>query len=458
MKSIRAQLQLNYIAVAALALLLVLAVMWINSADRSAEEEFFSVDLEQIGEDYLYGGLEYAFEDPAFTRDDAIELLDSNYTVMDTVNSRTPVGYTYSQQEFNEMISLSEEDTYFTWYPENGDGSFLLIRLAPLEDYYDTLILFSVIATLLFIALVYLFARHTGKRIIGPIKKLTEGANALENGDLDYRIHFEGNNELVSLRDAFNSMAQKLAEETKKREHIEENRKVLIRNISHDIKTPLTNIIGYAQTLTSPKKQSGEDVSNAYQVILKNGITANALVGELFELSKLDLDTYAMDLHETDIVELFRLKIIDYIPEFELRQIDYTIDIPEKRIGMPVNAVQFNRALDNLIQNSIKYNVEKFAIVFRLAEERDDILITISDNGIGIPPEYTDRIFEPTIRVDDSRHTEGSGLGLAITKKIVEAHNGEISLDAAYKNGCRFIICLPKRFGPAVSNGTEQAR
>jgi signal transduction histidine kinase len=273
MKSIRAQLQLNYIAVAALALLLVLAVMWINSADRP-REEFFSVDLEQIGEDYLFGGLEYAFEDPAFTRDDAIELLDSNYTVMDTVNSRTPVGYTYSQQEFNEMISLSEEDTYFTWYPENGDGSFLLIRLAPLEDYYDTLILFSVIATLLFIALVYLFARHTGKRIIGPIKKLTEGANALENGDLDYRIHFEGNNELVSLRDAFNSMARKLAEETKRREHIEENRKALIRNISHDIKTPLTNIIGYAQTLMSPQKQREEDIRNALKVILKNGVTA----------------------------------------------------------------------------------------------------------------------------------------------------------------------------------------
>lgn len=444
MKSIRAQLQRNYIAVAALALLLVLAVVLINSAYQAAEDDFFAVDLEKIGDDYRYGGLEYAFEDSSFTHDDAIEILDSNYTVIDAVNSRNPIGYTYSKQELNELISLSEEYTYFTWYLEDGDDSFMLIQLAPLEDYYDILIIFSVIATLLFSVVVYAFAKHTGRQIIEPIRRLTDGANALKKGNLDYRIYFEGNNELVRLRDAFNSMAGKLAEETKRREHIEENRKALIRNISHDIKTPLTNIIGYAQTLTSLQKPSEEDTANAYKVILKNGITANALVSELFELSKLDIDTYAMDMQAEDIVELFRLKIIDYVPEFELKHIDYTIDIPDKAIDTPVNTVQLNRALDNLIQNSIKYNISNFAMVFRLAEEQGYIFITISDNGIGIPAEYTDRIFEPTIRVDDSRHTEGSGLGLAIAKKIIEAHGGEIHLDISYSNGCRFIIRMPK--------------
>jgi signal transduction histidine kinase len=290
-----------------------------------------------------------------------------------------------------------------------------LIQLAPLEDYYDILIIFSGAATLLFAVVVYAFAKHTGRRIIEPIRRLTDGANALKDGNLDYRIYFEGNNELVWLRDAFNSMACKLAEETKRREHTEENRKALIRNISHDIKTPLTNIIGYAQTLASPQKQREEDISNAYNVILKNGITANALVGELFELSKLDMDTYAMDMQPTDIVELFRLKIIDYVPEFELKHIACAIDIPDKRIDMPANTVQFNRALDNLIQNSMKYNTGSFTMNFRLAEEQEDILITISDNGIGIPAEYTDRIFEPTIR-----------------------------LDGSYSDGCRFIIRMPK--------------
>lgn len=444
MKSIRSQLQLNYIVVAALALLLVLAVVLINSAYQNAEDDFFSVDLEKIGDDYRYGGLEYAFEDSSFTQDDAIEILDSNYTVIDAVNSRNPIGYTYSKQELNELISLSEDYSYFTWYPEDGSDSFMLIQLAPLENYYDLLIVFSAVATLLFAVVVYAFAKYTGRRIIEPIRRLTNGANALKDGNLDYRIYFEGNNELVSLRDAFNSMASKLAEETKRREHIEENRKALIRNISHDIKTPLTNIIGYAQTLASPQKQREEDVNNAYQVILKNGITANALVSELFDLSKLDMDTYFMDMQSTDIVELFRLKIIDYVPEFELKHIDCAIDILDKRIDMPVNAVQLNRALDNLIQNSIKYNTGDFAMDFRLFEERDDILIMISDDGIGIPAEYTDRIFEPTIRVDASRHTEGSGLGLAIARRIIEAHGGEIRLDASYSNGCRFIIRMPK--------------
>jgi signal transduction histidine kinase len=160
-----------------------------------------------------------------------------------------------------------------------------------------------------------------------------------------------------------------------------------------------------------------------------------------------------MDLHEPDIVELFRLKIIDYIPEFELRQIDYTIDIPEKRIGMPVNAVQFNRALDNLIQNSIKYLLKSLHRVFRLAGN-GTAFITISDNGIGIPRNI------PTGSLSDdpgrrSRNTEGWG-GTGVLEKDRGAHNGEISLDALIRPAA-LHICLPKTIGPAVSNGRNGA-
>ncbi len=444
MKSLRSQLQRNYIVISVLAIVLVLAVILINRLDQNAEDDFFSIDPEEVCEEYLSGGLGYAFSNPSFTEEDAIEILDANLSVTEAVNSRHSVGYTYTQEELNDLVNLSEEDSYILWSIADSGGQWMLIHLAPLDIYYDLLIIFSIIAGVLFIAAVYFFSVYTGKRIIEPINKLTEGAAALEAGNLDYRIHFNGNNELTVLRDTFNAMSQKLGDEIRRREHVEENRKTLIRNISHDIKTPLTNIIGYSQTLLSDNNLSGDEISNALSTILKNGLTANCLVSELFDLSKLDMDMGVMARAETDLAELFRIKIIDYIPEFELKHIGYTIDIPEKSIMMPMNAVQFNRALDNLIQNSIKYNGEDFDMAFGLVDRLDCVEMTIADHGIGIPAEYADIIFEPTVRADASRHTEGSGLGLAITRKIIEAHDGSIYLDTREAKGCRFVITMPK--------------
>ena len=111
---------------------------------------------------------------------------------------------------------------------------------------------------------------------------------------------------------------------------------------------------------------------------------------------------------------------------------------------MDINSIKFERAIDNIIQNSMKYNKSGFAIDVSMKTEKSKVIIAISDTGVGIPKEYYGIIFEPMVRVENSRNREfgGSGLGLSITRHVIEKHGGSISLDSDYEEGCRFTIEL----------------
>lgn len=204
----------------------------------------------------------------------------------------------------------------------------------------------------------------------------------------------------------------------------EKNR--MIANISHDLKTPLTAIQGYAQAFQD--EIVPEDKKEQYiNAIYDKTVIATKLINKLFEYTKLEHPKYNLKLEETDIVEFTK----DYIErkkgETELEGYIIDSNLPDKKILCDIDKDLFIRLYDNLLSNSIKHNAAGTKILFMIHKDKDRVKITIADNGKGISSEIKNMIFEPFITGSEARTIgEGTGLGMSIVKTIVDLHGGKI--------------------------------
>ncbi|SHJ95449.1 sensor histidine kinase [Tepidibacter formicigenes] len=406
-------------------------------------------------------GIKRACKIENISSDSYVELVDENLKVISQYNSNHEIGYTYLQKDFNKLLidsyNMKEFDytnekskkysSDFNFYYSNDTSNILLVSIPnenkfPLKNFFAFTLSFFIVS--LFIVIL-LYAKITSNSIVRPIRKLVRGVNKISNGDYDIKINFKSKNEFGHLRDAINQMAQKIQKEINLREKSEQNRKRLILDISHDLKTPLTNIIGYSETLHQSKNLE-DDIRNKYlDIIISNSKRANNLIQDLFALSKIESDDNKIELKDYDLCEFIRRILVNYILEFEENEMSYEFDIPEEEIICKINPKYLERALSNIIINSIKYSGKNSTLKLKIRRLYDTSLITIEDNGVGINSNSLKDIFEPFVRGDISRNskTGGTGLGLAITKAIIEKHGGTISLDDYHEKGCRFIISIP---------------
>ncbi|WP_297430820.1 cell wall metabolism sensor histidine kinase WalK, partial [Clostridium sp.] len=178
-------------------------------------------------------------------------------------------------------------------------------------------------------------------------------------------------------------------------------------------------------------------------IINKNSHRANKLMNDLFEFSLYDNIDYKFNLVKGDISEFLRQIIANYIPEFEHNKFEYDFDIAEEPYYVMINEEKLSRAINNILDNKVKYNTEGNKISIKTKVKNNCFCIILSDNGEGIPAKYRETIFNPFVRVDKSRNskTGGTGLGLSITKKILNKHNGSISIINSEEGTC-FEITL----------------
>ncbi|MDU3349227.1 MAG: HAMP domain-containing sensor histidine kinase, partial [Clostridium sp.] len=217
------------------------------------------------------------------------------------------------------------------------------------------------------------------------------------------------------------------------------------RDIAHDIKTPITSIMGYSNALDDGTVQDSEEKRIYLDYIYNKTSRLNYLVNELFIFTKLDSVDYKLNIKQKDICEFLREVVALYYGEIEKAEFNLEIDIPEDPIYYKFDAKELERAICNLIINSLKYNERKTTLFIGINNNEEDIEIIIGDNGIGIKKEILDKVFEEFVRGDISRDSSGgSGLGLAITKKIIELHKGTIILNSYEGVGSEFKIILKK--------------
>ncbi|QVK17673.1 HAMP domain-containing histidine kinase [Mycoplasmatota bacterium] len=222
-----------------------------------------------------------------------------------------------------------------------------------------------------------------------------------------------------------------------------QERSMLFANITHDLKTPITTIMGFSKALYDDEVTDETEKKELLNSIYGKSIKVNELLDLMFQYTKLDGLDYEMKLKDQDVGRLIKEVIALHYNEFEEKNIEINIEIPERTIKRNLDHVQFSRAISNLLINAYRHNKSGSKVKVRL-EEDNEIKIIVADNGENISDEMKEDIFNPFICGDESRNSKGgSGLGLAITKKIVEKHGGKIFIDSdidGYTKG--FVVQL----------------
>lgn len=222
-----------------------------------------------------------------------------------------------------------------------------------------------------------------------------------------------------------------IEEEKEQQLAYDRERNLLLSDIAHDIKTPITTLCSYSKALSDDLVQ-GEKRREYLDAIYHKSMRMNELITLLFEYVKMDSTGFTLHKEECDLGDILREGTAALYTDFEERKIMLQVEIPETSIPYNADKVQIARAINNLLTNAVRYGREGGKVLVQLEE----YTITVADDGSEIDEELAEHIFEPFTRGDKARSTEGgSGLGLSIAMKIVEMHGGELRLNRDYGHG-----------------------
>lgn len=284
--------------------------------------------------------------------------------------------------------------------------------------------------------------------ILKPINKLKQATRRVKEGDLDFCLEKTGEDEIGELSQAFEEMRAHLKTEIDTRIQYEEDLRNLIGNISHDLKTPLTTIKGYAEGMMDGVADTPEKQEKYLRTIRSKAEDMACMVEELALYTRIDCKSYPYHFEKVRLKEFFADCIEEDEPELERKHISISLedDLTEDD-EVYADREQLKRITMNIIGNAVKYlSKESGTITIRLSDELSYICTEITDTGAGIPKKDLPHIFERFYRGDTSRNTGkgGSGLGLAIVKQIVEDHGGTISARSEEGEGTTVSFTLLK--------------
>jgi signal transduction histidine kinase len=300
-----------------------------------------------------------------------------------------------------------------------------------------------------------LFLASIEKRILIPLQHLNEGVVEIAKGNYGINVACEENSEVDMVIKSFNEMAKRLKEGEELKREYEENRKLLIANISHDLKTPITSIQGYIETMAYTEDLPKETIKKYNQIIYNNAGYMNKLIDDLFLFSKLDMQKLEFNFELINIENFMRDLMEEFQFELEDKNIHFSYESKiTKELIVKIDRKRIHQVFRNIIGNAVKYaptdgskNVsnKETNIDVELYINNGFINIDIKDNGEGIPEEKLPYIFDRFYRIDYARTKDlmSTGLGLAISKELVDAHGGSIKAESKINEGTCFTITLP---------------
>ena len=342
---------------------------------------------------------------------------------------------------------IKAQDFYFK---DGSEGTiFVITDLDTLFPQIKDLVRQSILSffgVLLFTALLLMVWIY--RSIIRPLNILRIGMNQIKDGDLDYSVERETDDEIGQLCEDFEDMRIRLKELIENRIQYEEDIKELISNISHDLKTPLTAIKGYAEGLMDGVADTPKKQEKYLQTILSKANDMSVLVDELAFYAKIDSNTVPYTFKDINVRAFFDDCVEEISLDLEVKNIDiqYYNEI-EASVKVVADAEQIKRVISNIIGNAVKYlDKPKGMFQIRLHDAGNFIQVEIEDNGCGIPKADIPYIFDRFYRADASRNSKkgGSGLGLAISKKIIEDHAGRIWAESEPEVGTTILFTLKK--------------
>ena len=217
-------------------------------------------------------------------------------------------------------------------------------------------------------------------------------------------------------------------EREKARQEFDRKRNLMLSDIAHDLRTPMTTVVGYAKALSDGMVTEPGRRQEYLQAIQNKSMRMNELINLLFEYVKLDSDGFTLERKPVDLCELLRENAAFVYSDVESAGMELEAEIPEECIRISADTMQFSRVVTNLLTNAIRHNPAGTKIGLLVQKDMDLIDVMIADTGTLIPQELCEKLFEPFAKADSSRAGGGSGLGLSIAQKVVQMHGWELKL------------------------------
>lgn len=301
----------------------------------------------------------------------------------------------------------------------------------------------------------FLFLQRKTMNYMGEISRAMQN---ISDGDLNTAVEVIGDDELAEMAESLNKMAENIRELMEKEREAERTKNELITNIAHDLRTPLTSIIGYLELLSNSRQPGMEPkLQQKYiDIAYTKAKRLEKLIEDLFGFTKMTYGKVSMKVGQVDIIKLLSQLLEEFYPSFADKNLTYelTSNVPVQMICADANLLA--RLFDNLINNAIKYGAEGKRILVDVHGGEDLATISITNYGHVIPPEELPLIFNKFYRVEQSRSvsTGGTGLGLAIAKNVVDMHGGTIQVSSDL-DGTVFTVKLKVHFDVNKENFGE---
>lgn len=378
------------------------------------------------------------------------------------VDSKSNILYNSSRLPKNLNLEESYSD-FLKYYTSAGDFTrynYYIYKM-PIKTYNTTSILWitasprnapndskmllfefkSIIIMLSLCMLLFLIITHHRMKYINEI---CHGIKIIANENLNFKIRKKGHDELSEICKNINFMADKINEKVENEKRIEGSKNSLITNVAHDIRSPLTSIIGFLQIIKNSEYKSQEEMKRFIGICLKKAETMKKLTDNLFMFTKLNDSSVKLHLSAICLNELIYQLIDEFEIAFENSKLKIIDNICTESIMVTVDINLFVRALNNLMYNALKYSFKPSNVHVSLIQHDKKVVISINNRCENLKVENLNILFEKFYRTDVSRTNtdEGSGLGLSITKSIIEKHGGNIWANYE-KHIITFTVSIP---------------
>ncbi|KRN57488.1 sensor histidine kinase [Carnobacterium divergens] len=300
------------------------------------------------------------------------------------------------------------------------------------------------VTLLVIVAMIVLFWRLKRRYKQMQLRHVISELHYIAEGHYDHRIPFELSGDMNKVIDSIHVLVDSTVSAMEEERKIEQSKDELITNVSHDIRTPLTSIIGYLGLIEDKQYQSQEELLKYTHTAYIKAKQMKILVEDLFEYTKVRQHTTPLNLTQFDMVKLLEQLAADF--ELDAKKKNMVIEViqPDSEIMMEADTEKIVRVFNNLISNALKYGVGGKKITIEAQKVGKEVIISVSNDGPEIPEASLNQLFDRFYRVEESRSQEtgGTGLGLAIAQSIVALHGGYIYAKSD-KELTRFVLHLP---------------
>jgi len=343
------------------------------------------------------------------------------------------------------LLDMSKQSSDYIFVSRNlkENRVYILNKMEPafsepkMSPFFMVIFIFTILLALFTICMSIVIIRT----ITRSVQVLENATRRIAEGELDLKVDVKGSNEITSLTNSLNKMRNALKEDELRRSRF-------IMGITHDLKTPLALIKGYAEAIEDGFTEDTISRSGAVEIITTKADQLEGMINDLINFVRMETGEWRELLEEINITVFLKKLVKTLSKDVELLEREFItgISLPED-LFIPMNERLVQRALENLINNAIRHTPHGTIIRFDAAMIKNNVVLSISDNGQGIDKEALPHVFDMFYRRSSSRREQGMGLGLAVVKWVIDYHGWAVSALSEKDKGTSFTITIPAAFG-----------